>query len=201
MAWMSRLYPRGPIDLGSRAWVLPADGRLPVLPGWRWVHTPGHTPGHISLVRDADRMVIAGDAVITTKQESFMAVATQRRQMHGPPAYFTQDWRAAAASVRAIAALEPSALITGHGRPMAGPHMRAALERLAERFEAEEIPSAGRYVRTPAVASEWGTEWVPPDPLPRTLALAAVPTALAVCVGVWAMKRREMRRAELGART
>ena len=40
------------------------------MPGWRWVHTPGHTAGHVSLFRDADRTLIAGDAFVTTKQES-----------------------------------------------------------------------------------------------------------------------------------
>ena len=45
------------------------------LPGWRWMHTPGHSPGHVSLVREADGAVIAGDAITTTKQESLISVA------------------------------------------------------------------------------------------------------------------------------
>jgi glyoxylase-like metal-dependent hydrolase (beta-lactamase superfamily II) len=46
MAWLSPLYSRRGTDLGRRARELPADGAVPFLSGWRWVHTPGHTPGH-----------------------------------------------------------------------------------------------------------------------------------------------------------
>ena len=53
-------------------------------------------------VRNAcDRTLIAGDAFITTKQESAYAVATQRPELHGPPMYFTPDWRSAA-SISAV---------------------------------------------------------------------------------------------------
>jgi glyoxylase-like metal-dependent hydrolase (beta-lactamase superfamily II) len=45
MALMSPLYPRGPIDLTGRTQYLPADGTVPGMPGWRWLHTPGHCPG------------------------------------------------------------------------------------------------------------------------------------------------------------
>ena len=64
--------------------------------GWRWIFTPGHSPGHISLFRDSDRTLIVGDAFVTTKQESLMSVMTQRMEMHGPPMYFTPDWPAGA---------------------------------------------------------------------------------------------------------
>ncbi len=94
-ARMSKLYPKSGIDLGQRIWTLPEDGSVPGMPGWRWVHTPGHTAGHVSFFRDADRVVLAGDAFITQKQESFWGVVTQMRHMEGPPAYFTSDWDAA----------------------------------------------------------------------------------------------------------
>ena len=57
MAWSSKLYPRGPIDLDGRAQALPDDHTVPGLPGWRWIHTPGHSPGHVSLVRESDTAV------------------------------------------------------------------------------------------------------------------------------------------------
>src|SRR3954469_25866514 len=78
MAILSRLYPRGPIDLGARVHELPSDGSVPDAPDWRWIHTPGHTPGHVALYRDSDRTLISADALITTKQESMLAVMTQR---------------------------------------------------------------------------------------------------------------------------
>ena len=82
---------------------------------------PGHTPGHISLWRERDRTIIAGDAFITTNQESAYAVAVQAEEMHGPPKYFTPDWSAAKSSVQRLAALEPDVVVTGHGRAMRGP--------------------------------------------------------------------------------
>jgi glyoxylase-like metal-dependent hydrolase (beta-lactamase superfamily II) len=92
MSALSPLYPRGPIDVGRWLQPLPADGSVPGMAGWRWLHTPGHTPGHVSLWRESDRTLIAGDAFLTTDQESAYAVALQRPEMHGPPMYYTQDW-------------------------------------------------------------------------------------------------------------
>jgi glyoxylase-like metal-dependent hydrolase (beta-lactamase superfamily II) len=150
MARMSSLYPRGPIELGARARALPADGTVPSLPGWRWIATPGHTEGHVSLFRDADRTLIVGDAFCTTKQESFLAVMAQRPELHGPPAYFTTDWDAARESVRRLSALHPAAMVPGHGRPMKGEEASAALSELAARFDELARPEQGRYVAPPA---------------------------------------------------
>jgi glyoxylase-like metal-dependent hydrolase (beta-lactamase superfamily II) len=146
MAALSRFYPRGPVDVRSRLRPLPTDGSLPGMPGWRWIHTPGHTPGHISLWREADRIIVAGDAFITTNQESAYAVALQRPEMHGPPMYFTPDWVSARASVERLAALEPEIAVTGHGHSMAGPEMRQALHILARDFDSIAVPEQGRYV-------------------------------------------------------
>jgi glyoxylase-like metal-dependent hydrolase (beta-lactamase superfamily II) len=99
MAAMSFLYPKQPLDLGSRVQALPTDGSVPHLPGWRWYHTPGHTPGHVSFFREEDRLLIAGDAFVTVKQESGTAVWEQRQEVHGPPAYFTPNWPQARQSV------------------------------------------------------------------------------------------------------
>src|SRR4051794_36600181 len=78
MAALSPLYPRGPIDVSHRLQKLPADGTVPPMPGWRWIATPGHSPGHVSFWRESDRTLIAGDAFITTSQESAYAVALQK---------------------------------------------------------------------------------------------------------------------------
>jgi glyoxylase-like metal-dependent hydrolase (beta-lactamase superfamily II) len=142
MPKLSPLFPRGPIDVSDRLQLLPDDGTVPPLEGWRWVHTPGHTPGHVSLWRDADKSLIAGDAVITTGQESAYDVATQEFELHGPPRYFTPDWQASRESVRTLAGLQPNLLVTGHGRAAAGAEMRRALETLARDFDAIAPPSA-----------------------------------------------------------
>ncbi len=150
MPSLGRFFPTEPIEVGDWLRPLPEDGTVPRAPGWRWLHTPGHSPGHVSLWRDADRALVAGDAVITTRQESAYAIAGQAPELHGPPAYFTIEWDKAEASARRLAELEPELLVTGHGRPMAGPKMRAALHRLAERFEQIAVPQAGHYARHPA---------------------------------------------------
>jgi glyoxylase-like metal-dependent hydrolase (beta-lactamase superfamily II) len=148
MAWLSPLYPRRPIDLGGHLRALPADGQVPFLPRWQAIHTPGHTPGHISLFRPDDGLLIAGDAVVTTNQESALAVATQRPEVRRPPAYFTPDWLTAARSVERLAELAPAALASGHGPTMRGPEMQAQLAKLAQRFAEVGLPKRGRYVPT-----------------------------------------------------
>ena len=162
MAALSPLYPRGPVDVGGRLHSLPADGSVPGMAGWRWIHTPGHAPGHVSLWREANRLLIAGDAFITTAQESAYAAATQRPELHGPPMYFTPDWVSAKSSVERLAALEPEIALTGHGRAMRGAEMRAALHALARDFNQVAVPDHGRYVLHPATASD-GSAYVPTE--------------------------------------
>jgi glyoxylase-like metal-dependent hydrolase (beta-lactamase superfamily II) len=152
MARLSALYPREPINLQDRVVALPADGTVPTLPGWRWIHTPGHSVGHISLFRERDCTLIVGDAFCTTKQESFLAVATQRVELHGPPAYFTTDWDAARRSVQLLAALQPAHIAPGHGQPMSGPGTFEGLHDLAARFDEVARPERGRYVQHPRLA-------------------------------------------------
>jgi len=146
MTWLSPFYPRDPVDISGRLQPLPMDGKLPWLPEWQWVHTPGHTPGHISLFRQSDGALIAGDAFITVKQESAWSVLTQAQELHGPPAYFTPDWATAWSSVRLLQALHPTWAATGHGRPMGGAALADGLALLARDFDKVAIPPHGRYV-------------------------------------------------------
>ena len=155
MALLSPLYPRGPFHLGERVRTLSRNGAVPGMDGWRWIPTPGHSPGHISLFRASDRTLIAGDAFVTTKQESALAVLTQRPEMHGPPAYFTPDWPDAWSSVTRLSELEPELAATGHGPPLRGEAMRRQLHAMADGFAGEVIPRRGRYVGRPV-------SWAPP---------------------------------------
>ncbi|WP_375257427.1 MBL fold metallo-hydrolase [Citreimonas sp.] len=145
MAALCGFYPTAPVDVSPRLQALPEDGSLPGLPGWRWIHTPGHAPGHVSLWRERDRTLVAGDAVVTTRQESALAVLRQAPEMHGPPAYFTPDWTAARHSVRRLADLAPEVIVAGHGPPMGGARMRMALHDLARHFDDLAVPHGGRY--------------------------------------------------------
>ncbi len=140
MSLLSPLYPRAPLDLGSHLKPLPPDGAAPDLDGWRWIATPGHSPGHVSYWHPATRRLIAGDAFVTTGQESAYQVARQTPQLHGPPRYFTPDWTAAEASVKALAALDPEMAVTGHGRALGGPAFREALLKLSADFGAVARP-------------------------------------------------------------
>lgn len=154
MSLLSPLFPKGPTDVGLWLQPLPTDGSVPGMSGWRWIHTPGHSAGHVSLWRDTDRSLISGDAVITTNQESAYAVAIQKPELHGPPMYFTPDWHAARDSVAALALLRPETLVTGHGRAMRGPEMLKALELLAAEFVQIAVPTNSRYVAEPARAAD-----------------------------------------------
>jgi glyoxylase-like metal-dependent hydrolase (beta-lactamase superfamily II) len=153
MTLLSPLYPRGPIDVGSRLVAfsngndgviysgLPKLRDLPEMPGWKILHTPGHTPGHVSLFRPSDRTLLVGDAFCTTKPESFFEAAiAQNPELHGPPSYFTSAWDAARISVQQLASLEPNILAPGHGKPLAGDDVASSLHKLSEDFVEIAVP-------------------------------------------------------------
>lgn len=146
VAKMSPMFPNEPINLGNHVHVLPADGHVPGMQGFKWIHTPGHTPGHVSLFRESDRALIAGDAFVTVKQESLYSVLTQEQEISGPPRYLTPDWEAAKQSVKVLQQLKPSVAVTGHGLPMAGTELEENLERLADNFDEIAVPDYGRFV-------------------------------------------------------
>lgn len=160
MATFSFMYPKGPINVAQYLQTLPADGSIPVMPEWRYLHTPGHAPGHISLFREADRVLLAGDAFVTTKQESAVKAILQPKEIHGPPKYFTYDWKASEESVRKLERLKPEVIATGHGQPLYGETMRRSLENLVNNFEELAVPKEGRYVNNPALVDENGVQAV-----------------------------------------
>ena len=180
MSLLSRLYPRGPIDLGKRVRPLPPDGSVPGMSGWHWVHTPGHAPGHVALFRESDRTVIAGDAFVTQRQESLLGVLTRAPSVRRPPAYFTCDWGAAKRSVAALAKLRPNLALTGHGLPLAGVELARGLNALVANWERDAVPAHGRYVGTPATVTRTGVRAVPPPVLDtQLLALAGIAAGVA----------------------
>jgi len=164
MASLSGFYPTRPVDIASRLRTLPADGSVPGMPGWRWLHTPGHAPGHVSLWRETDQALIVGDAFVTTTQESAYAVAVQSPAMHGPPRHFTIDWGQARTSVETLAALQPRLVVTGHGRAVQGEAMAEALDTLAQTFDRVARPERGRYLDRPARVDD-GSAYERPAPM------------------------------------
>ncbi|WP_100372333.1 MBL fold metallo-hydrolase [Bacillus sp. FJAT-45037] len=146
IAKISSLFPNEPINIKEHLKPLPSDGTVPFLDEFRWIPTPGHTPGHVSFFRDKDRSLIAGDAFITVRQDSLYKTLTQEKEINGPPRYLTTDWDLAYESVKVIRDLKPVAAITGHGVPMSGSELTTSLEKLVTEFKEVSIPDYGKYV-------------------------------------------------------
>jgi glyoxylase-like metal-dependent hydrolase (beta-lactamase superfamily II) len=193
LAFMSWMYPKKPINIGDHLHTYPGDNKAPFLEGWRIIHTPGHTAGHVSLFRESDGTLIAGDAFVTTKQESLRSVITQRKEIHGPPAYFTSDWQSAEDSVRRLFTLHPSIAATGHGNPMKGETLSKELENLAENFMSVGMPSHGRYLKAPAITNEQGVMALPPEVYSTekiALSVAIVAIGISVLSILYANKKK-----------
>lgn len=146
LAKISPMYPNEPINLGSAVQPLPDDQSVPELKEWRWLHTPGHSPGHISLFREKDSFLLSGDAFITVRQDSFYNVLMQNPEINGPPRYLTTDWKAAKASVEKLAALQPKIVVPGHGVALEGEELKRGLEKLVQNFDEIAVPDYGRFV-------------------------------------------------------
>jgi len=107
LARLSRWALSGPPHPVSR--VL-ADGDE--VGGFRVIHTPGHSPGHVTFWRESDRVAIAGDVLFG------MHPLTTVPGLHEPPSFFTPDPSLNRESIRRLAALEPELLCLGHGPPV-----------------------------------------------------------------------------------
>jgi hydroxyacylglutathione hydrolase len=77
--------------------------------GFTVIETPGHTAGHVSFWRAADRVLILGDVMAN------MSFLTGRPQLREPPWFFSADPARNRASARKVAALEPALIAFGHG--------------------------------------------------------------------------------------
>ena len=116
---LDRVHPRydPPVSVSdlNDGDVVPAGGGALV------VHTPGHTPGHVSLLLASKRLLIAGDAA-----------ACLRRGKPGPPiGLFTEDTGAMRASISKLAGLEFDTACFGHGSVLRG-SANAAFRRLVD---------------------------------------------------------------------
>jgi glyoxylase-like metal-dependent hydrolase (beta-lactamase superfamily II) len=161
MSLLSVFFSVEPINIERNLRVIDMHDGVPELPEWRILHTPGHSPGHISLFFPLNTTLIAGDAITTTRSESAISVLSYLKELSGPPKYITTDWPAAADSLRKLASLEPRIVATGHGPVIRGREVRLAMQNLAENFEEIAVPKSGRYVRFPAVADECGVKYIP----------------------------------------
>jgi glyoxylase-like metal-dependent hydrolase (beta-lactamase superfamily II) len=124
---LARFFPSSTVDLGKR--VRAFEGGIE---GWQTLHTPGHTTGHVSFYREADGVLLAGDALTTMDLDSLWGTLAKRPKVCRPPVPATFDWESARASVRVLAKLRPSWIAAGHGVPMHG--AADELEKLADDF-------------------------------------------------------------------
>ena len=147
LAKISSLYPNEPVDIHEALQTLPHDGSIPVLPGWQWVHVPGHSPGQVALFRESDRILISADAIITVRQDSMYRVLLQKEEVCGPPVYLTTNWEEAFASVQRLAALSPAILVPGHGNAISGAGLQKDLEHLISHWQEEAVPDHGKWVK------------------------------------------------------
>jgi len=180
MSYMSFMYPCGPINVSDNLRSLPYDGSIPGLTEWKYIHTPGHSPGHISLFRESDKVLIAGDAFVTTKAESAIHALSFTKMLSGPPKYFTCNWASAKQSVLKLSALNPEIAATGHGHPMQGEQLQKELSTLATQFDKIALPAMGRYVNEPAVTNQEGVVFLPP----ATDKVSAIIKAIGVTIAI-----------------
>lgn len=146
LAKISAMYPNEPINIEPYLKPLPTDHTVPGMPEWKWIYTPGHSPGHVSFFRESDSLLIAGDAFITVRQDSFYKVLIQDPEINGPPRYLTTDWDAAKKSVEILKDLHPKKVITGHGSAMEGEELAKGLKHLVKTFDQTAVPDYGKYV-------------------------------------------------------
>jgi glyoxylase-like metal-dependent hydrolase (beta-lactamase superfamily II) len=123
------------LRLGMRFWAGPAARVTRVLQdgdeiaGFRVIHLPGHTPGHIIFFRDSDRVAVAGDVLANIN------FITWKPGLREPPPFFCDSAAENRASVRKLAALQPSVVCFGHGPPL---YRTEQLQLLVERIDRKE---------------------------------------------------------------
>ncbi|HET8976590.1 MAG TPA: ester cyclase [Solirubrobacteraceae bacterium] len=131
---MDKLDPHGRLLLGR---LIPAwdGGALTVagtvaegdeIAGFRVVELPGHAPGLIGLFRESDRLALVSDCFYTLDPQTGRKGAPRI-----PHPAFDADLEQTRASIRKLAALEPTAAWAGHADPVTG-DVRAVLERVAD---------------------------------------------------------------------
>ncbi|CAN5712294.1 hypothetical protein BH18ACT15_BH18ACT15_09580 [soil metagenome] len=132
---------RGKQAIAESTWATPLLRRVPGWPahpvgrrlvegdevgGFRVIESPGHSPCHVSLWREADRALVVGDVFFNNN------ILTTQRGLREPVRIFTVDRARNRASMRRLAALEPSVAVFGHGPPLleAGPKLAAFVDTL-----------------------------------------------------------------------
>lgn len=78
-----------------------------VITGLKVIHTPGHTPGSISLIDPKRELIFVGDTLRYSKGK-----------ISGPPERFTLDANQTKLSIKKISELQFETMLSGHGVPL-----------------------------------------------------------------------------------
>ncbi len=160
------------------------EGDVPGAPGWRWLWTPGHTAGHVSLFRPADAVLIAGDAVLPRITPT-LGVNRQRADPVG-------DYVDA---LHRLEALAPTTVLAGHGD---GVHP-ARIAELRAAAEAETAAVAACLDAGPATTWEVVDRRYPAREMAAATRMLALRETRAHLDRLAAAGRLEVRRAPGGA--
>lgn len=83
-----------------------------LIAGFRVIHAPGHTSGHVLYFRDHDRTAVIGDVLVNIHWP------TLRERLAPPPSRFCVDALENYHSILKLAELEPRLVCFGHGPPL-----------------------------------------------------------------------------------
>lgn len=112
---MSPFFHATPVEPDIRLKENDRVGRLMVL------HTPGHTPGSISLYDGEGRVLFVGDTA-----------RFQKGRLMGPPPQFTQDIGQAKAAIERLSRLDFDVMLSGHGEPLKSKDAPRMMEELSK---------------------------------------------------------------------
>ena len=98
---MSPFFHSAPVEPDIRLKDNDEVGRLTVL------HTPGHTPGSISLYDSERKVLFVGDTARFLKG-----------RLQGPPPHFTPDMERSKAAIERLSGLDFEVMLSGHGDPL-----------------------------------------------------------------------------------
>jgi glyoxylase-like metal-dependent hydrolase (beta-lactamase superfamily II) len=114
---MSPFFRTTPVEPEVRLKENDMVGRLTVL------HTPGHTPGSISLYDWEDRVLFVGDTARFLKGK-----------LQGPPPQFTPNIGQAKASIERLSKLDFEVMLSGHGEPLKSKDAPQMMKELSKKL-------------------------------------------------------------------
>ena len=125
------------IHLSTRFWAGPPWPVTRVLhegdevAGFRVIHAPGHTSGHVIYFREADRVALAGDVLAN------IHFLTGQPGLREPPPFFCEDAAENRRSIQTLIDLKPRLVCFGHGPPLRHPEL---LQQLVARWDRVAVP-------------------------------------------------------------